>query len=134
MSTVNLGTIKHAPIVRFYGQIKHVWKEEEAAGNLVKLDIPFTFEQNKTYIVLIRSYSGTVNIDGSDVSVSAIDLLTNRLRGIALSGGVPFPAFGINVSFAVTFPDYSSGTPAVYILRPQKTDAASLFAVGIYEL
>lgn len=135
MAVVNLGNIKHAPIVKIFHGIKHVWLAEEAGGASVKLDIPFVFSPNKTYIVFIRSYNGKVTTDEGEISVRAIKLLTNRIQGMSLSGGEPFNFLNNDYSFGVTFPTSSAtGEMGVYIVRPSETDAASLFDVGIYEL
>lgn len=135
MGIVNLGTIKHAPIVKTFHEIKHVWSDEEPAGSSIKLDIPLVFSPNKTYIVFIRSYSGKVTTGDAEISVKAIKLLTNRISGISLSGGVPFNFLNLDYSFGVTLPTYSAaGDLGVYIVRPAETDAVSLFDVGIYEL
>lgn len=135
MSTVSLGSIKRPPKVTQFNGIKHIWTDEEAVGTAVKLDIPLVFSPNKTYLVFIRSFSGNVNIDGSEVSVKAINVLTNYINGTVLSGGAPFRIISNDGSFGISFPDYSApGGPVVCILRPQETDAASLFNVVVYEL
>lgn len=135
LGVVNLGNIKHAPIVKIFRGIKHVWSAGGAGGISVKLDIPFVFSPNKTYIVFIRSYSGKVTTDEGEIPVRAIKLFTNRVQGTSLSGGEPFNFLNKDYSFGVTFPTPSStGDLGVYIVRPQETDAASLFDVGIYEL
>ena len=134
MGIVNLGTIKKAPKITPFINIKHYWKDNEKVGEFVKLDIPFTFDRNKTYIVLIRSNPGTVEIEGESVDVPAIKVITNRLQNIALSGNTPFSAVGTDFTFTLTFPDYSIDSPGVYIIRPEGTKQASVFSVAIYEL
>lgn len=134
MGVVNLGTIKNAPKITPFINIKHYWKDEEKVGEFVKLDIPFTFDKNKTYIVLIRSNSGTVEIDGKSVNVPAIKVITNRLQNLALSGNTPFSALGTDFTFTLTFPDYSLDSPGIYIIRPEGTTNAAIFSVAIYEL
>lgn len=134
MGVVNLGNIKHAPIINVFGDIKHVWSDEHV-GTSVKLDIPFVFDQNKTYIVFVRSRSGKVIIDGSEVSVGAIEIFTNRIKGVSSSGGAPFNFTGNDYSFGITLPTIGdSGELGVYIARPTKTSAASLFDVCVCEL
>lgn len=135
MAVVNLGNIKRAPKVKQFNGIQHTWKDEEKAGKAVRLDIPFVFSKNKTYIVFIRSYSSKVNIDGSEISVRAVDVLTNYLNGTIFSGGKTFRAISNDASFGISFPDYSSPDgPGIYILRPNETDAVSIFNIAIYEL
>lgn len=135
MGVVNLGNIKRKPKINQFNGIRHTWTNEEAVGSAVKLDIPFVFSSNKTYIVLIRSYSGSVTIDANEISVKAVDVLTNYSNGTIMSGGAPFRAIANDAAFGISFPDYSgSGDPAVYIVRPRETDAVSLFNVVIYEL
>jgi hypothetical protein len=135
LGIVNLGNIKSKPIFRLFKDIKHIWSDEEAVGSFVKLDIPFVFSENKTYIVLLRSVDGTVTIDGNTINVKAINLSTNMERSISLSGGASFAVSTTSISYAISFPNYSEpGGPGVYILRPTKTSAASLFDAGIYEL
>lgn len=135
MSTVNLGNIKRPPKVRQFNGIKHKWTNDEAVGSAVKLDIPFVFSGDKTYIVLIRSYSGSVTIDDNKISVRAVSILTNYSNGTIMSGGEPFHAISNDAAFGISFPDYSaSGGPAVFIVRPRETDDVSLFNVVIYEL
>lgn len=135
MGVVNLGNIKNKPIFRVFKDIKHTWSEEEKVGTFVKLDIPFVFSENKTYIVLLRSIDGSVEVDGSKINVNAINLSTNMERAISLSGGARMAVSDTHISYAVTFPTYSgpNGT-GVYILRPKETSAVSLFDAGIYEL
>ena len=135
MGVVNLGNIKNKPIFRLFKGIKHVWSDEEKVGAFVKLDIPFVFSENKTYIVLLRSIAGSVEVDGGKIPVKAINISTNIDRSISLSGGPSFAVSETHISYAVTFPS-SSGPdgPGVYILRPKETSAASLFDAGIYEL
>ena len=134
MAVVNLGNIKHAPIINVFDDIKHVWSDEPV-GTSVKLDIPFVFYQNKTYIVFVRSRSGKVTIDGSEVSVNAIEIFTNRIKGVSGSGGAPFNFTGNYYSFGITLPTIGdTGELGVYIARPTKTSAASLFDVCICEL
>lgn len=136
MGVVNLGNIKHAPIVKLFRGIQHVWSDaEKPGGDSIKLDIPFVFSKNKTYLVLIRSYSGKVTTDDGEISVRAIKIFTNRIGGASLSGGIPFNFLNNDYSFGITFPNYSvNGDIGVYIVRPEETDAVSLFDVGIYEL
>lgn len=135
MAVVNLGNIKRAPKVKQFNGIQHTWKDEEKPGKAIRLDIPFVFSNNKTYIVFIRSYSGTVKIDGREISVRAVDVFTNYLNGTIFSGGKTFLAISNEASFGISFPDYSSPDgPGIYILRPNETDAVSLFNIAIYEL
>lgn len=135
MGVVNLGNIKSKPIFRLFKDIKHVWSDEEKVGAFVKLDIPFAFSENKTYIVLLRSKDGSVEVDGNKIQVKAINISTNMERSISLSGGASFAVSATRISYAVTFPNYSEPDgPGVYILRPTETSAASLFDAGIYEL
>lgn len=135
MATVNLGNIKRPPIFRLFKDIKHVWSDEEKVGSFVKLDIPFVFSENKTYIVLLRSIKGSVTVDGNKINVDAINLSTNMERSISLSGGASFAVSATKISYAISFPSYSGEDgPGVYILRPAETSAASLFDAGIYEL
>lgn len=135
MGVVNLGNIKNKPIFRLFRDIKHVWSDEENVGAFVKLDIPFVFSDNKTYIVLLRSIDGSVEVDGKKIQVKAINISTNMMKSISLSGGGSFAVSETHISYAVTFPS-SSGPdgPGVYVLRPKETSAASLFDAGIYEL
>lgn len=135
MGIVNLGSIKRQPICTVFKGIKHTWTDEETVGKAVKLDIPFVFSKNKTYLVFIRSISGTVTTDNGDIDVSAITVLTNRIDSTNLSGGSVFSPVAGKTSFGISIPDYSAtGGPAVYIIRPQVTDAISLFDVGVCEL
>mgnify|MGYP000069585166 CR=1 FL=1 len=135
MGVVNLGNIKNKPIFRLFKDIKHVWSDEEKVGAFVKLDIPFVFSEDKTYIVLLRSIDGSVEVDGKKIQVKAINLSTNMERSISLSGGASFAVSETRISYAVTFPTYSgSDGIGVYVLRPKETSAASLFDAGIYEL
>lgn len=135
MGVVNLGNIKSKPIFRLFKDIKHIWSDEETVGSFVKLDIPFVFSENKTYIVLLRSKDGNVTVDGNKINVQAINLSTNIERSISLSGGATFAVSATRISYAISFPTYSgSDGPGVYILRPKETSAASLFDAGIYEL
>lgn len=135
MAVVNLGNIKHAPIINVFSDIKHVWRDDEHVGKTVKLDIPFVFSTNKTYIVFVRSRSGKVNIDGSEVSVNAIEIFTNRIQGVSSSGGAPFNFTGNGYSFGITLPTIGeTGEMGVYIARPTKTSAASLFDACVCEL
>lgn len=135
MAVVNLGNIKRAPKVKQFNGIQHTWKDEEKPGKAVRLNIPFVFSKNKTYIVFIRSYSSSANIDGSEISVRAIDVLTNYLNETIFSGGKTFRAISKDASFGISFPDYSSPDgPGIYILRPNETDAVSFFNIAIYEL
>lgn len=135
MAVVNLGNIKRAPKVKQFNGIQYTWKDEEKPGKAVRLDIPFVFSKNKTYIVFIRSYSSKVDIDGSEISVRAVDVLTNYLNGTIFSGGKTFRAISNDASFGISFPDYSSPDgPGIYILRPNETDAVSFFNIAIYEL
>ena len=135
MAVVNLGNIKRPPICNVFKGIKHTWKDEEAVGTAVKLDIPFVFSPNKTYLVFIRSISGKVTAGDSEIDVSAITVLTNRIDSTNLSGGSVFIPVAGKTSFGISIPDYSEpGGPAVYIIRPQVTDAVSLFDVGVCEL
>ena len=135
MALVNLGNIKRPPICKVFKGIKHRWTDEEAVGSAVKLDIPFVFSPNKTYLVFIRSISGTVTIDDGKIDVSAIAVLTNRIDNTNLSGGDVFTPVAGKTSFGISIPAYSApGGPAVYIIRPQVTDAVSLFDVGVCEL
>lgn len=135
MGVVNLGNIKNKPIFRLFKDIKHTWTDEEKVGTFVKLDIPFVFSENKTYIVLLRSIDGSITVDGNKVNVNAINLSTNLEKSISLSGGGRFAVSETHISYAITFPTYSGpdGT-GVYILRPKETSVASLFDAGIYEL
>lgn len=135
MGVVNLGNIKNKPIFRLFKDIKHIWADEENVGTFVKLDIPFVFSENKTYIVLLRSIDGSTTVDGNKINVNAINLSTNLEKSISLSGGAKFAVSDTHISYAITFPTYSGpdGT-GVYILRPKETSAASLFDAGIYEL
>lgn len=135
MAVVNLGDIKRPPKVNQFNGIKHTWTNEESVGKAVKLDIPFVFSPNKTYIVFIRSYSSKVNIDSGEITVRAVDVLTNYLNGTIFSGGKVFHAISNDASFGISFPDYSSPDgPGIYILRPNETDAVSFFNIAIYEL
>lgn len=135
MAVVNLGNIKRPPICNVFKGIKHTWTDEEAVGSAVKLDIPFVFSQNKTYLVFIRSISGKVATGGGEIDVSAITVLTNRIDGTNLSGGSVFTPDEGKTSFGISIPVYSApGGPAVYIIRPQVTDSVSLFDVGVCEL
>lgn len=134
MGVVNLGNIKHAPIINVFSDIKYVWSDEHV-GTSVKLDIPFVFYPNKTYIVFVRSRSGKVIIDGSEVSVNAIEIFTNRIKGVSSSGGAPFNFTGNDYSFGITLPTIGDTDElGVYIARPTKTSAASLFDVCVCEL
>lgn len=134
MAVVNLGNIKHAPIINVFSNIKYVWSDEHV-GASVKLDIPFVFSTNKTYIVFVRSRSGKVMIDGSEVPVGAINIFTNRINGVSGSGGAPFNFTGNDYSFGITLPTIGeTGEMGVYIARPTKTSAASLFDVCVCEL
>lgn len=135
MGVVNLGNIKNKPIFRLFKDIKHTWSDEEKVGTFVKLDIPFVFSEDKTYIVLLRSIDGNVTVNESTIHVNAINLSTNIERSISLSGGPSFAVSGTHISYAITFPTYSGpGGTGVYILRPKETSAVSLFDAGIYEL
>lgn len=135
MGIVNLGNIKSKPIFRLFKEIKHIWSDEETVGSFVKLDIPFVFSENKTYIVLLRSINGSVTVDGNKINVKAINLSTNMERSISLSGGSSFAVSATRISYAISFPNYSGPDgPGIYILRPTETSAASLFDAGIYEL
>lgn len=135
MGVVNLGNIKNKPIFRLFKDIKHVWSDEEKVGTFVKLDIPFVFSEDKTYIVLLRSINGSVEVNGKKIQVNAINISTNMERSISLSGGASFAVSETSISYAVTFPTYSgSDGPGVYVLRPKEASAASLFDAGIYEL
>ena len=135
MGTVNLGNIKNKPIFRLFKDIKHTWSDDEKVGTFVKLDIPFVFREDKTYIVLLRSIDGSVTVDGSTTRVNAINLSTNMERSISLSGGGRMAVADTHISYAISFPSYSGADgPGVYILRPKETSAVSLFDVGIYEL
>lgn len=135
MGVVNLGNIKNKPIFSSFKDIKHIWSDEEKVGTFVKLDIPFVFSENKTYIVLLRSKDGSVTVDGNKINVKAINLSTNMEGSISLSGGASFAVSETRISYAVTFPTYSDPDgPGVYVLRPKETSAASLFDAGIYEL
>lgn len=135
MGVVNLGNIKNKPILRLFKDIRHTWSDEEKVGTFVKLDIPFVFSEDKTYIVLLRSKDGNVTVNESTIHVKAINLSTNMEKSISLSGGPSFAVAETHISYAITFPTYSGpdGT-GVYILRPKETSAASLFDAGIYEL
>ena len=135
MGVVNLGNIKNKPIFRLFKDIKHTWSDEEKVGTFVKLDIPFVFREDKTYIVLLRSIDGNVTVDGSIMHVNAINLSSNMERSISLSGGAKMNVSDTHISYVVSFPTYSGpdGT-GVYILRPKETSAVSLFDAGIYEL
>ena len=135
MGVVNLGNIKNKPIFRLFKDIKHTWSNEENIGTFVKLDIPFVFSEDKTYIVLLRSIDGKVTVDGSEISVNAINLSTNMEKSISLSGGARMAVSSTHISYAISFPSYSGADgPGIYILRPKETSAVSLFDVGIYEL
>lgn len=135
MGVVNLGNIKNKPIFRLFKDIKHVWSDEEQVGTFVKLDIPFVFREDKTYIVLLRSIDGSVTVDGSKIHVNAINISTNMEKSISLAGGAKFAVSETHISYAVSFPSYSGPDgPGVYILRPKETSAVSLFDAGIYEL
>jgi hypothetical protein len=135
LGVVNLGNIKNKPIFRLFKDIKHTWSDEEKVGTFVKLDIPFVFSENKTYIVLLRSIDGNVTVDGTKMNVDAINLSSNMERSISLSGGAKMSVSATHISYVISFPTYSGpdGT-GVYILRPKETSAVSLFDVGIYEL
>ena len=135
MAVVNLGNIKHAPIINVFSDIKYVWSDEHV-GSSVKLDVPFVFSPNKTYLVLVRSKSGKVIIDKKEVSVDAIEIFTNRIKGVSSSGGAPFNFTGNDYSFGITLPTTTSDNAelGVYIARPTKTSAASLFDVCVCEL
>lgn len=135
MGVVNLGNIKNKPIFRLFKGIKHTWSDKEKVGTFVKLDIPFVFSEDKTYIVLLRSIDGNVTVNESKIHVNAINLSTNMESSISLSGGPSFAVSATHISYATTFPTYSGpdGT-GVYILRPMETSAVSLFDAGIYEL
>lgn len=135
MGVVNLGNIKNKPIFRLFKDIKHTWSDQEKVGTFVKLEIPFVFSENKTYIVLLRSIDGSVEVDGSKINVNAINLSTNMERSISLSGGARMGVSETHISYAITFPTYSgSDGTGVYILRPKETSVVSLFDAGIYEL
>lgn len=135
MGVVNLGNIKNKPIFRLFRGIQHTWSDEEKVGTFVKLDIPFVFSENKTYIVLLRSTAGVVTVDGNKIQARAIDLATNMEYAISLSGGARMAVSSTYISYAISFPNYSGGDgPGVYILRPKETTAVSLFDAGIYEL
>ena len=135
MGTVNLGNIKRKPIFRSFKDITHTWSDEEVVGTFVKLDIPFVFSENKTYLVFLRSIDGSVTVDGNKIYVKAINLSTNLEGSISLSGGASFAVSATHISYSISFPTYSGpdGT-GVYILRPKETSLVSLFDVGIYEL
>lgn len=134
MAVVNLGNIKHAPIINIFSDIKHVWSDEHV-GTSVKLDIPFVFSEDKTYIVFVRSRSGKVIINEEEVAVDAIEIFTNRIHGVSSSGGSPFNFTGNDYSFGITLPTTGEiGELGVYIARPAKTSAASLFDVCVCEL
>lgn len=135
MAVVNLGNIKRPPICNVFKGIKHTWSDEEAVGSAVKLDIPFVFSPNKTYLVFIRSISGKVVTGGGEIDVNAIAVLTNRIGDTNLSGGSVFSPVAGKTSFGISIPNYAApGGPAVYIIRPQVTDAVSIFDVGVCEL
>jgi len=135
LGVVNLGNIKSKPIFRLFKDIKHIWSDQELVGSFVKLDIPFVFSENKTYIVLLRSIDGSVTVDGNKINVKAINLSTNMEKSISLSGGASFAVSATHISYAISFPNYSGPDgPGVYILRPKETSVASLFDAGIYEL
>lgn len=135
MAVVNLGNIKHAPIINVFSDITHVWRDDEHVGKIVKLDVPFVFSPNKTYIVFVRSKSGKVMIDEKEVPVDAIEIFTNRIKGFSSSGGAPFNFTGNYYSFGITLPvTGDTDELGVYIARPTKTSAASLFDVYVCEL
>lgn len=135
MGVVNLGNIKNKPIFRLFKDIKHTWSDAEKVGTFVKLDIPFVFREDKTYIVFLRSIDGSVTVDGSVKHVNAINLSTNFERSISLSGGASMAVSDTHISYAISFPSYSGvDGPGVYILRPKETSVVSLFDAGIYEL
>lgn len=135
MAVVNLGNIKRPPKIYQFNGIKHTWTDKESVGAPIRLDVPFVFSKNKTYISFIRSYSSKVTTDGVEISVRAVDVLTNYLNGTIFSGGKVFRAISNDASFGISFPDYSSQDgPGIYILRPSETDAVSFFNVAIYEL
>lgn len=132
MATVNLGSIKNSPISHLYN-IQRIWTDE-VVGKRIKLDIPFEFNKNKTYVVFVKSASGTVTIENNEVTVNAIDILTNDLSGVVLSGGGVFTGVGSNVSFGISFPHDGVNGYGIYIARPKSTGVASLFNVGVFEL
>lgn len=135
MAVVNLGNIKHAPIINVFSDIKHIWRDDEHVGRIVKLDVPFVFSPNKTYLVFVRSKSGKVIIEGNEVSVDAIEIFTNRIKSFSSSGGAPFNFTGSSYSFGITLPTSGdTGELGVYIARPTKTSAVSLFDVCVCEL
>ena len=132
MGVVNLGSIKNAPISKLY-TVQKKWAGESSGGR-IKLDVPFEFNKNKTYVVFIRSVSGSVTIENNEVAVAAIDILTNDLLGVVLSGGKVFTGVGSNVAFGITFPNEGVGGYGIHIAKPGSTGVASIFNVGVFEL
>ena len=134
MSIVNLGSIKNAPIFHGYYNVIHKWSTEEVNSN-VKIDVPFTFSEKKTYFVFIKSKSATIKIEENNVNVGAINVITNIPSEYALSGGAIFTPFtNVGLSFGLTFPNKRDGVTGIYIRRPVEIGVASVFDLGIFEL
>lgn len=100
----------------------------------VKIDLPFSFSEKKTYLVLIKSRDSNIDIEGNAVNVKAINIVTNIYKGTVFSGGPAFDPINFQLSFAVTFPVKKGGALGLYIRRPSSTSVATVFDVVIYEL
>lgn len=135
MGVVILGTIKHAPKIVFEGDVSVIWPDSSLKFSSVgTLDIPIDMDINKTYIVALRSISGTVNVDGKDVSANVVNISAdNHGVGLKMYGGGKF-IDGTGFAYAVVIPTPRNGSYTIDIGKPNDAGKASLFRVRVIEL
>lgn len=135
MGAVILGSIKHAPKIVFEGEVPVIWPDSSLRFTSVgTLDIPIEMDPNKTYIVALRSISGTVNVGGEDVSVNVMAISAdNHLAGFKMYGGGKF-IDNTGFAYAVVIPTPINGRYTIDVGKANNAGKASLFRVRVIEL
>ena len=135
MGVVSLGSIKHAPKIVFEGNVSVIWPDSSVRFTSVgTLDIPIEMSPNKTYIVALRSISGTVNVGGEDVSANVMSISADDHGvGLKMYGGGKF-IDSTGFAYTVVIPTPRNGRYTIDVGRPNDAGKASLFRVRVIEL
>ena len=135
MPVVKLGSIKNAPIEHHFFAIPVYWSD---SINKARINVPYDFKKNRTYIALVRGEKGTVQIEGSPVLIESSNVLTNFVSNndlSTLSGGNVFDASAsVSFSFGISFPVEIEHEYGIYVRKTRDGSVASIFSVVIYEL
>ena len=134
MSVISLGSIKRAPVFSQFDYVKVKWGNL-ASNSAAKIPVTFNFRRDRSYLVFIRSRSGEIEIEGSNVLVDTVNVLTNFPDGLRpLNCGEKFTIFGSAYAYGITFPFEVNGDFGIYVRKPDDTSLGAIFSVGIFEL